>query len=127
MFRDSPAISGFSVDDLARAREFYTSILGLEVSDQPEMGSLMNLHIGGGTKVLVYEKDDHLPATFTILNFPVPDVDAAVDALTQRGVSMLRYDSFPQDEKGILRGAGGPAIAWFTDPAGNVLAVLESS
>jgi predicted enzyme related to lactoylglutathione lyase len=126
MFKDSPAFSGFSVDDLARARDFYTSTLGLAVSDEPEMGPLMNLHLGGGTTVVVYEKADHLPATFTILNFPVPDVDAAVDTLTQRGVSMLRYDSFPQDEKGIMRGAG-PAIAWFTDPAGNVLSVLESS
>ncbi|MBA2529487.1 MAG: VOC family protein [Euzebyales bacterium] len=124
MFKDTKAFSGFSVDDLARARQFYAGTLGLEVSDVEGMGGLMTLHLAGGHDVLVYEKADHTPASFTILNFPVTDVDAAVDELVGRGVSFERYDGFDQDDKGVMRG-NGPAIAWFTDPAGNILSVLE--
>jgi predicted enzyme related to lactoylglutathione lyase len=122
---DSPAFSGFSVDDLDRARTFYEEVLGVRMSDAG-MGGVARLQLGGGTEVVVYAKGAaHQPATFTVLNFPVPDVEKAVDALTERGVEFLRYDNPPTDEKGIMR-AGGPLIAWFTDPAGNVLSVIES-
>ncbi len=124
MFRDTKAFSGFAVDDLARARDFYATTLGLRVSQVEGMGGLMTLHVAGDRDVLVYEKADHVPASFTILNFPVADVDAAVDELARRGVTFERYDGFGQDDKGIMRGRG-PTIAWFTDPAGNVLSVLE--
>lgn len=119
----APAFSGFSVDDLAAAREFYAGVLGLDVSDAD---GLLTLHLPGGRDVLVYPKPNHAPATFTILNFPVPDIDAAVDDLTSRGVRFERYDGFGQDAKGIDRDAEGPPIAWFTDPAGNILAVLQT-
>ncbi len=125
MFADTKAFSGFSVDDLARAREFYAETLGLRVSEVG-MGGLLTLHLAGDHDVLVYEKADHAPASFTILNFSVPDVDAAVDELARRGVTFERYDGFDQDDKGVMRG-NGPSIAWFTDPAGNVLAVLEQA
>jgi catechol 2,3-dioxygenase-like lactoylglutathione lyase family enzyme len=121
---DSKAFSGFAVNDLDAARRFYADTLGVRVTDVPEMGGLMRLNLGSGADVLVYGKPDHVPATFTILNFPVPDVEAAVDDLTGRGVTFLHYDSPPTDEKGIMR-AGGPLIAWFTDPAGNVLSVIQ--
>lgn len=124
MFTDTKAFSGFSVDDLARAKEFYGSTLGLRVSEMTEMPGLLDLHIAGDRDILVYEKPDHSPATFTILNFPVDDIDRAVDELTGRGVRFERYEGFDVDEKGISRGAG-PPIAWFKDPAGNVLSVLE--
>lgn len=124
MFKDTKAFSGFSVDDLARAREFYSGTLGLQVSDVEGMGGLMTLHLAGDRDVLVYEKGDHAPASFTIVNFPVADIDAAVDELTRRGVCFARYDVGDQDDKGVMRG-NGPSIAWFTDPAGNVLSVLE--
>ena len=121
---DSAAFSGFSVDDLDRAREFYEGVLGLRTSPEA-MDGIMSLHTGGGRDVLVYAKGSaHSPATFTVLNFPVPDVDAAVDELTGRGVQFLHYDSPPTDEKGVMR-AGGPLIAWFTDPAGNVFSVIQ--
>ncbi|MCU1614684.1 MAG: Glyoxalase/bleomycin resistance protein/dioxygenase [Frankiales bacterium] len=123
MLADSPAFSGFSVDDLDRARAFYEDVLGLRLSGAG-MGGVARLHLGGGAEVLVYAKPDHLPATFTVLNFPVPDVEKAVDELSGRGVGFLRYENPPTDEKGIMR-AGGPLIAWFTDPAGNVLSVIE--
>jgi catechol 2,3-dioxygenase-like lactoylglutathione lyase family enzyme len=123
MFKDTHAFSGFSVDDLERAQEFYGQTLGLEVS--PENG-LLTLKLGGGTNVLVYPKDNHVPATFTILNFPVDDIDRAVDDLTAAGVRLERYDGFEQDEKGIAHGPG-PKIAWFKDPAGNILSVLEDA
>jgi len=122
---DSPAFSGFSVDDADRARRFYEETLGLRVTEMPEMGGgLMRLHLGGGTEVLVYGKPDHAPATFTVLNFPVPDVEKAVDELAARGVRFEHYENPPTDEKGIMR-AGGPLIAWFTDPAGNVFSVVQ--
>jgi predicted enzyme related to lactoylglutathione lyase len=123
MFRDAPAFSGFSVADTAVARPFYAEVLGLDVSEQDGM---LTLHLTGGGTVLIYPKgEQHTPASFTVLNFPVADVAAAVDALTARGVQMLRYPNMEQDERGIMR-AGGPLIAWFADPAGNVLSVLQS-
>jgi predicted enzyme related to lactoylglutathione lyase len=121
---DSPAFSGFAVNDLDAARRFYADTLGLQVTDVPEMGGLMRLQLGSGTQVLVYAKPDHVPATFTVLNFPVPDVEKAVDELAGRGVQFQRYENPPTDEKGIMR-AGGPLIAWFTDPAGNVFSVIQ--
>ena len=126
MLTDSPAFSGFSVDDLDKARQFYEETLGLRVVDVPGMGGLIRLHLGGGAEVLVYGKPNHTPASFTVLNFPVPDVEAAVDQLTARGVRFEQYDNPPTDAKGIMR-AGGPLIAWFTDPAGNVFSVLEQN
>jgi catechol 2,3-dioxygenase-like lactoylglutathione lyase family enzyme len=124
MFTDTPAFSGFAVDDLDAARSFYRDTLGLKVSDE-EMG-ILALHLAGDRTTMVYPKPDFTPATYTILNFPVDDVDAAVDELIARGVELERYEGFEQDEKGISRDPRGPAIAWFKDPAGNILAVLES-
>ena len=126
MFKDTKAFSGFAVDDLDAAREFYGSVLGLDVSVE-EMG-LLTLHLAGGARpTLVYPKPDFEPATYTILNFPVEDIDAAVDGLIERGVAFELYDGFGQDERGISRNEGGPPIAWFRDPAGNILSVLEAS
>ena len=126
MLTDSPAFSGFSVNDLTAAKQFYGETLGLRVSDVAAMGGLATLHLAGDNNVLVYEKPDHTPATFTVLNFPVSDIDATVSGLAERGVSFERYDAFAADidDSGIYRG-GGPSIAWFTDPAGNVLSVLQ--
>ena len=122
MFGTTKAFSGFAVDDVEAAKRFYGQALGLQVSEE---NGLLTLHIEGDRDVLVYPKPDHTPASFTILNFPVDDIDRAVDQLVERGVELLRYDGFDQDEKGIARGMGGPKIAWFTDPAGNILSVLE--
>ncbi|WP_405427351.1 VOC family protein [Streptomyces erythrochromogenes] len=122
MLGDSKAFSGFSVDSIDTAKDFYGSTLGLRVSEE---NGLLSLHLGGGTVVLVYPKESHTPASFTVLNFPVPDIDRAVDDLGARGVAFERYDGFGQDAKGISRNEGGPPIAWFKDPAGNVLSVLE--
>jgi predicted enzyme related to lactoylglutathione lyase len=124
MFKDSKAFSTFSADDIPRAKQFYGETLGLNVSD--EMGGL-GLHLAGGGEVFVYPKDNHVPATFTVLNFPVDDIEEAVDRLTAAGVSFERYDGFDQDERGIARGGEGPTIAWFKDPAGNILSVLEGT
>jgi predicted enzyme related to lactoylglutathione lyase len=123
VFKDIRAYSGFSVNDLEGAKEFYGQTLGLEVT---EANGLLQLHIAGGATILVYPKDNHVPATFTILNFPVADIEQAVDALTARGVRFEHYNigDLVTDEKGIARG-GGPNIAWFTDPAGNILSVIE--
>ncbi|MFB0630967.1 VOC family protein [Streptomyces sp. AB3(2024)] len=123
MFSDTRAFSGFAVDDIQRAKEFYGETLGLRVTEEH---GLLTLHIAGGAEILVYPKDDHAPAGFTVLNFPVEDIDAAVDELTGRGIRFERYPGFEQDEKGVVR-QGGPLIAWFTDPAGNVLSVLQPS
>jgi catechol 2,3-dioxygenase-like lactoylglutathione lyase family enzyme len=125
MLTKSKAFSGFAADDLKKARDFYEGTLGLEVTE--EMG-LLNLHLAGGRDTLIYEKPDFEPATYTILNFPVEDIDEAVDGLTERGVRFERYEGFEQDEKGIARATDeSPDIAWFTDPAGNILAVLEEA
>ncbi len=122
MFKHTNAFSGFSVDDLQKAKEFYSKTLGLEVS---ETHGLLWLHIAGGTRILVYPKPNHTPATFTILNFPVDNIEEAVDKLTKLGVRFERYEGdLKTDAKGIFRGES-PKIAWFKDPAGNVLSVLE--
>jgi catechol 2,3-dioxygenase-like lactoylglutathione lyase family enzyme len=122
MFATTKAFSGFAVDDLEKAQEFYEGTLGVKVSAENE---LLTLHLAGDRDTLVYPKPDFTPATYTILNFPVADIDAAVDGLAERGVRFERYDGFEQDEKGVARPENGPAIAWFTDPAGNILSVLE--
>jgi catechol 2,3-dioxygenase-like lactoylglutathione lyase family enzyme len=121
MFANTKAFSGFAVDDLAKARQFYGDTLGIDTSEQY---GLMTLHLAGGRDTLVYPKADHTPATYTILNFPVDDIDKAVDELTARGVQLERYDGTAQDQKRISRGEG-PYIAWFKDPAGNILSVLQ--
>jgi len=121
MFAYTEAFSGFSVGDIDQARKFYAETLGLPVTE--EYG-LLTLHLAGGRDTLIYPKADHTPATYTILNFQVDDVEAAVDELVGRGVSFERYPGMDQDARGINRG-GGPYIAWFTDPAGNILSVLQ--
>jgi catechol 2,3-dioxygenase-like lactoylglutathione lyase family enzyme len=124
MLADSKAYSGFAVDDLRKAREFYGETLGLKTTVFDEENGMMTLHLAGGRDTLVYQKPDHTPATYTILNFPVDDIDQAVDELGSRGVRFERYEGFEQDENGVFRGRG-PYIAWFKDPAGNVLSVLQ--
>jgi catechol 2,3-dioxygenase-like lactoylglutathione lyase family enzyme len=121
MFEHTRAFSGFSADDIAKARQFYGETLGLRVSEE---NGLLTLHIAGDRDTVIYPKEDHTPATYTILNFPVDDIDDAVDELAARGVRFERYEGAEQDEKGIHRG-GGPLIAWFKDPAGNILSVLQ--
>ena len=127
MFGNTKAFSGFAVNDLEKAKEFYGGVLGIRTEDE---GVGFILHIAGGNNVFVYPKPDHTPATYTILNFQVSDIDQAVDTLISKGVVMEHYDSdeLATDEKGIMRGAAkqmGPNIAWFRDPAGNVLSVIE--
>lgn len=124
MFKDTKALSSFSVNDLEKAKQFYGQTLGLNVQDG-DMGTLL-LNIKGGGNILIYPKPNHTPASFTILNFPVKDVEKAVDALTQKGVPFEHYNEgdLKTDEKGIMRG-NGPVIAWFTDPAGNILSVIQ--
>jgi predicted enzyme related to lactoylglutathione lyase len=124
MLTESKAYSGFAVDDLSKAREFYGETLGLRTSVLDEENGLMTLHLAGDRETLVYMKPDHAPAAYTILNFPVDDVDQAVEELGRRGVRFERYEGFEQDEKGIARGPG-PQIAWFKDPAGNILSVHQ--
>ena len=121
MFEKTPAFSGFSVDDIPAAQQFYSETLGLTVTEEYGM---LRLHIAGSNGVLVYPKPNHTPATFTILNFPVDDIDAAVDALVARGITFEQYEGL--DAKGIQREVG-PPIAWFKDPAGNILSVLQDS
>jgi catechol 2,3-dioxygenase-like lactoylglutathione lyase family enzyme len=121
MLENSKAFSGFAVNDLEAAKKFYGETLGLNVSEQ---NGLLTLHLAGSRDTLVYPKPDYVPATYTILNFPVDDIDAAVDELTRRGVTFERYEGMDQDDKGIARSVG-PAIAWFTDPAGNIMSVLQ--
>lgn len=123
MFAETKAFSSFAVDDVEKAREFYGEILGLPVSDVDEEHGLLAVHLAGGWDAVIYPKPDHTPASFTVLNFSVEDIDEAVDALAERGVRCERYNAFEQDEKGISR--DGPWIAWFSDPAGNVLSVLQ--
>jgi len=126
MLKDTKAFSSFSVDDINRAKEFYGQTLGLEISETAEG---LGLQLAGGGKVFIYPKPNHTPATFTILNFPVDDIDGAVAELAERGVKFESYEGeIKTDEKGIFRGAAsghGPNIAWFKDPAGNILSVLE--
>ncbi len=126
MLKASHAFSGFSTNDIDKAREFYGRTLGLDVSEDH---GILSLHLGGGADVLIYPKANHAPATFTVLNFPVDDVDRTVDELAKRGVRFEIYSEpgIKTDAKGISRGNGGPTIAWFKDPAGNILSVLDAS
>jgi catechol 2,3-dioxygenase-like lactoylglutathione lyase family enzyme len=121
MFADTKAVSAFAVDDLAQARKFYGETLGVRVSEQHGM---LTLHLAGGRDTLVYPKPDYTPATYTVLIFHVDDIEAAVGELTKQGVQFERYDGMDQDERGISRG-GGPLAAWFKDPAGNIVEVLQ--
>ena len=125
MFRETKAFSGFSVDNLAKAKQFYGEILGIDVSEVEEM-PVLNLHISGSNVILIYEKPNHEPATYTVLNFPVPDIEAVVKELKTLGVTFESYDDpdLKTDEDHIFRG-GGPLIAWFKDPAGNILSVIN--
>ena len=126
MLADSKAFSSFAVDDPQKAKAFYGHTLGLKIAEVPEMQGLLQLHLAGGNVILIYPKATHTPATFTILNFPVSDVEQTVDALTRVGVRFERHDDkdIKTDAKGISRGSG-PDIAWFKDPAGNILSVLK--
>ena len=127
MLKNSKAFSSFAVRDLEAARKFYTQTLGVDVSDVPGMKGLMQLNLAGGLKVMVYPKPDHAPAVFTVLNFPVDDVERVVDALVERGVRFEVYKDGPikTNAKGIADDGEGPRIAWFRDPSGNILSVLE--
>lgn len=124
MFKNNKAFSGFSVNDVPKAKEFYSQVLGLEVT---EANGMLQLQIANGSKVLAYPKPNHTPATYTILNFPVSNIEQAVDELSKAGVQFEIYneENFKTDEKGIFRG-GGPLIAWFKDPAGNIMSVIET-
>jgi len=124
MFENTKAYNGFAVDDVHKARDFYAEVLGVKAQVLDEENGLMSLGLGGDPDTLVYQKPDFTPATYTILNFPVDDIDAAVDGLAERGIGFERYEGFDQDDKGIARGPG-PQIAWFKDPAGNILSVLQ--
>lgn len=124
MLRDNPAMSGFSASDIAAEKTFFADTLGVDVTEE---NGMLTLNLAGGHRVLIYPKDDHQPAAYTCLNFFVPDIDAAVDRLVAAGVTFERYGpEFPQDERGVMRAEGfGPPIAWFTDPAGNIIALIE--
>ena len=124
MLGNAQAYSGFAVKDTARAAAFYRDTLGLDVSERDEG---LQITLAGDRPVFVYPKPDHQPATYTILNFPVDDIDKAVEQLGQRGVKFERYDGMEQDEHGIARDPRGPAIAWFTDPDGNIFSVHQGS
>jgi predicted enzyme related to lactoylglutathione lyase len=126
MLNASHAFSGFSTNDIARTKKFYAQTLGLEVTEEHGM---LTLELAGGGTVVIYPKDNHEPASFTVLNFPVEDIDQAVDELTTAGVRFERYEGFDHDERGIVRSNSsqhGPSIAWFKDPAGNILSVLQT-
>jgi catechol 2,3-dioxygenase-like lactoylglutathione lyase family enzyme len=122
MLHDSHAFSGFSTNDIDKARQFYGEALGLDITEQ--MG-VLNVTFAGGGVTVIYPKDNHEPATFTVLNFPVDDIDAAVDRLVDGGITMERYEGLGQDERGIAR-EYPPPIAWFKDPAGNILSVIQT-
>jgi predicted enzyme related to lactoylglutathione lyase len=124
MFKNTPSFSSFSVNDIPAAKKFYGETLGIDVKEEHGM---LTLNLSGGGKVMVYPKPNHTPATFTVLNFQMPDVERAVDELTSKGVRFEHYDmpDIKTDSKGIARGPQGPAIAWFTDPAGNIVSVME--
>ncbi len=121
MFQDTKAYSGFSTNDIQKTKEFYSNALGLRVTEEYGM---LRLHLATGADILVYPKDNHIPATYTVLNFSVNNIEKAVDELKKRGVQFEQYEGMSQDERGIFR-SGGPLIAWFKDPAGNILSVLE--
>jgi predicted enzyme related to lactoylglutathione lyase len=124
MFKDTKAFSGFSVNDLQKAKEFYNKTLGIEISEG--IMGILTLHLSGGGKVIIYPKPNHEPATFTVLNFPVSDVEKTVDELIGKGITFEQYDGeIKTNEKGIAKGDKGPTIAWFKDPAGNIISVLE--
>lgn len=123
MLKQPTAFSGYSTDDIDAGKRFYTDTLGLDVDDQD---GFLSLGLAGGQRVMIYPKDDHRPATFTVLNLEVGDIDAAVDELTSRGVSFERYEGMPHDERGVVR-EWGPPIAWFTDPAGNILSLIQTA
>jgi predicted enzyme related to lactoylglutathione lyase len=130
MFKDTHAFSSFSVNDITKAKNFYQDILGIEVKTVP-MGEegLLELHIAGSNPVMIYPKPNHVPATYTVLNFPVQDLEKTVDELTSRGVKFEHYEipGIETNEKGIVYGNGqGPDIAWFTDPAGNIISILKA-
>lgn len=127
MFKHTKAFSGFSVDDTQKAKTFYSETLGMDV-EELEMPGILRLNIEGGSHILIYTKPNHTPATYTILNFPVANIDSAVDELVERGVQLEIYneENFKTDERGIFR-SGGPLIAWFKDPAGNILSVIEQA
>ncbi len=125
MFADTKAYSGFAVDDIDKAKVFYGETLGIKTTTLDEENGLLSLHLAGDRDTLIYQKPGFTPASYTILNFQVDDIDKAVDELAARGVQVERYDGFDQDEKGISR--RGPSIAWFKDPAGNVLSVVQDS
>jgi predicted enzyme related to lactoylglutathione lyase len=130
MLAQAQAFNGFAVPDIAEAQRFYGETLGIDTEVLDEQNGLMTLHLAGGRDTLVYRKPDHQPATYTILNWRVDDIDAVVDGLAERGVEFDRYEGMGQDDKGIMRGRAanrGPDIAWFTDPAGNILSVLQES
>jgi predicted enzyme related to lactoylglutathione lyase len=130
MLAQAEAFNGFAVPDIAEAQRFYGETLGIDTEVLDEQNGLMTLHLAGGRDTLVYRKPDHQPATYTILNWRVDDIDAVVDGLAERGVEFDRYEGMGQDDKGIMRGRAanrGPDIAWFTDPAGNILSVLQES
>ena len=124
MFENSKAFSGFAVDDIQKAQQFYGETLGVKTTLQDEENGLLTLHLAGDRDTLIYLSPDFTPASYTILNFPVDDIDKAVDELTARGVTFEHYDEMPQDDKGVMR-ESGPYIAWFKDPAGNTLSVLQ--
>lgn len=123
MFKESKAFSGYSVNDLQTAKAFYKEVLGLEVKEDGM--HLLHLHLTGGMHVILYGKPNHVPATFTVLNFPVANIDKAVDYLIEKGVKFEHYNGFDMDDKNISRSKEGPYIAWFKDPAGNILSVLQ--
>ena len=121
MLRDSHGFSGFSTNDIPKAKAFYADTLGLQIT---EANGMLTLEFAGGGRVIIYPKPDHQAATFTVLNLPVADIDAAVDGLTRAGITFERYEGAGQDERGIAR-AYPPPIAWFKDPAGNILSVIQ--
>ena len=127
MFKNSKAFGSFSFDDINKAKDFYLKTLGLDVSEDPDMNGLLNIHLTGDNSLMIYSKPNHIPATFTVLNFPVDNIEKSVDELIKRGVHFEQYEGeLKTDKKGIFRG-GGPLIAWFKDPAGNILSVIEEN
>jgi len=128
MLKGSKAFTSFSVNDINKAKDFYGKTLGLDVEEVKEMKGLLNLNFADGSKIMIYHRPNHTPAAYTVLNFPVDNIDKAVDELTSKRIKLEKYKEMDQDEKGILRGKSinkGPNIAWFTDPSGNIISVIE--